>query len=332
MLQYRIRLIVSVVLVVLSVAWMATADTWHLGKDDSWQTLSPENEDKYLLAVANAKELVNKGQTKAVKAAHKKLKQDFPGITEPDLDVFIEAELLYCKGKYAKAIKRYDKLLKEYPESKLCEAALGRQFTIAKALLDGRKITVLGIFKVKSYSTGAQTMERIIDRIGLSEPDGLGIKAALAVAENYEKRKKYEQAYLMWSEISSQWQSGQIGKDALLGMARCKIATYNKQPEGKRFLYDASKLITARSYYEKFQLLYPEEAETLGIDSIIDEIDKQLALKQLSIGRYYRKIGKRQAANLYFDMVTQNWPDTEAAQTAKSMLNSCVDDRETENK
>jgi tetratricopeptide (TPR) repeat protein len=330
MLQYRIQLIVSVVLVVLSVAWMATADTWRLRKDDSWQTLSPENEDKYLLAVANTKDLVNKGRTKEVKATYNILKQDFSDVTEPDLDVFIEAELLYCKGKYAKAIKRYDKLLKEYPESMLYEAALERQFAIAKALLDGRKITVLGIFKVKSYSTGAKTMERIIDRIGLNEPDGLGIKAAVAVAENYEKRKKYEQAYLMWSEISSLWQSGQIGKDALLGMARCKSAIYNKQTEGKRYLYDASKLITARSYYEKFRLLYPEEAETLGIDSIIDEIDEQLALKQLSIGRYYRKIGKRQAANLYFDMVTQNWPDTKAAQTAKAMLNNCVDGMETE--
>jgi tetratricopeptide (TPR) repeat protein len=331
MLQYK-RLIILVALIVLSVAWMATADTWRLGDDDSRRTLSPKNEHKYLLAVANTKDLVDKGRTREGKAPHKKPKHDFPRVTKSDLDIFIEAELLYSKGKYAKAIKRYDKLLKAYPESELCEAALDRQFTMAKALLDGRKITVLGIFKVKSYSTGVQTMERIIDRVGLSEPDGLGIKAALAVVEHYEKRKKYEQAYLTWSEISSQWQSGQIGKDALLGMARCKLAIYNKQPEGKRFLFDTSNLITARSYYEKFQLLYQKEAETLGVDSIIDEIDEQLALKQLGIGRYYRKIGKRQAANLYFDMVTQNWPDTEAAQTAKAMLNSCVDDMETENK
>ena len=109
-------------------------------------------------------------------------------------------------------------------------------------------------------------------------------------------------------------------RDALLGMARNKHAVYNKPPEHKRPFYDASCLSTAKSYYVRFKLLYPKEARDIAIDGILAEIDEQLAYKQLSIGRYYHKTGNIQSANLYFDMVVNDWPDSKAAQQAKELL------------
>jgi outer membrane protein assembly factor BamD (BamD/ComL family) len=104
-------------------------------------------------------------------------------------------------------------------------------------------------------------------------------------------------------------------------MARCKYAAYyNQQAEHRRHFFDASRLTTAKSYYQKFKLLYPEDAQELSIDKIITEINEQLARKQLSIAKYYQKIGKRQAANLYCDMIIRELPDTEAAQTARKLL------------
>ena len=38
------------------------------------------------------------------------------------------------------------------------------------------------------------------------------------------------------------------------------------------------------------------------------------------IGQYYQRIGKTTAANLYFDMVVRDWPETEAAALAKQAL------------
>ena len=66
--------------VVLSAISMVSADTWHLGKDQDWKAVTAEGRDKFLLAVAETKKLVNTGQTKAASLAFDNLKKDFPEI------------------------------------------------------------------------------------------------------------------------------------------------------------------------------------------------------------------------------------------------------------
>ena len=318
MLKYRIRFIVLAMAVLLSVISAIPADTWRLEDGQDWKAVSAGDKDKFLLALAKAKNLVNTGQSKAAGKAFDALKKDFPEIAGPDLDIFIEAEMQYCKDKFIKAIRSYDKLLTEHPKSELCQAVLDRQFTIAEAYLAGRKKTVLGFIKLKGYAEGVRIMEKITDRTGLDTP--MGIEASLAVAKSYEERKKFNEAYLKWWEISLQRETGPVGRDALLGMARCKHAVYNKPPEHKRPFYDDSSLSTAKSCYERFRLLYPKDAGQIGVDEILKEIYEQLSYKQFSIGQYYQAVGNRQSANLYYDMVISNWPDSKTAEMAKETL------------
>ena len=417
MLKYRIRFIALVVAAVSAALSTASANIWRLEKGRDWKALSAQGNDKFLMTVAETKKLVNTGQTNAARQAFDKLKKDFPEIAGPDLDAFINAEMLFCKGEFIKAADTYDKLLTKYPQSKLHDAALDRQFAIATAFLGGQKKTVLGVFEVKAfsdgltimkrvsdraantpigaeaavalaqnyeetgdftrairtydkllteqpesqsrelvldrqyaiataylgghkkrvlrvikmkgYAEGVKIMEKITDRAGLDNPTGL--KAAIAVAEHYEKRKQFNEAYLKWWEISLQWQTGKTGAEALLGMARCSLAAYNNHPEHKRPFYDASNLNTAKSCYEKFKLLYPKNADEIDIDEILKEIDEQLAHKQFTIGWYYQKTDKSQAANLYFDMVISDWPGTKAAEMAKEMLTGNLVNKETKN-
>jgi outer membrane protein assembly factor BamD (BamD/ComL family) len=141
----------------------------------------------------------------------------------------------------------------------------------------------------------------------------------------------FNDAYFKWWEISLQWQTGKTGRDALLNMARCKHAAYNNHPEHKRPFYDDSNLNIAKSCYEKLKLLYPKDADEIGADNILKEINEQLAHKQFSIGLYYQRTGNKQSANLYFDMVISDWTDTKAAEMAKEMLTNNLDGKETEN-
>jgi tetratricopeptide (TPR) repeat protein len=299
-------------------AAMVWADTYRLEQGKELKPLSAE--DKYLLAVAETKKLVNAGQAGAARASFDKLKQDFPEIAGPDLDIFIEAELLFCEGKFTKAVFTYDKLLTDYPESQLREAALDRQFAIGTAFLGGEEKQLLRLFKIKGYAEGIEIMERITERAGIDSP--IGLKAATAAAKNYENRKRFDEAYLKWQEISTEWDTGQLGKDTLLNMARCKHAVYTKYPERKRPWYDDSSLLTARSYYERFKLTYPQDAEKIGVDKILKEINEQLADKQLNVAQYYQRTGNKQSANLYYQMLINdtNWQQTRAAKVAKQML------------
>jgi hypothetical protein len=318
MLKNRTRLIALAVTVALSASWIASADTWRLDAEQPWKEISAQRRAGFLLALANADRFVNSGQDEPAQASFDAIKQDFPEIAGPDLDIFSEAEIYFCKGKLAKTIRTHDKLLAEHPRSSFRDAALKRQFAIATRFLAGEKKNILGIIKLHRYAEGIGIMEKITDRTGFDTV--MGIDAALAVARNYEEREKFNEAYLKWWEISLHWQKGPVGRDALHGMARSKLAVYNRHPEHKRSLYDASCLSIAKSSYQKFGMLYPDDAVEIGAYKKVREIDEQLANKQLAVGHYYQKVGNIQAANLYFDMVVKDWANSKAADTAREML------------
>jgi len=299
------------------------ADTWRLDADQEWKEVSSERRESFLLALGNADRFVNTGQVKQAQASFDAISKDFPEIAGPDMDIFIEAEMHYCRGKLAKTIRSHDKLLTEHPRSSFRDAALRRQFAIATSFLAGKTKTVLRLIKLKRYGEGIAVMEKITDRTGFDTV--MGIDAATAVARSYEEREKFNEAYLKWWEISLHWQKGPVGRDSLLGMARTKLAVYNSHPEHRRELYDTSSLETAKSCYERFGLLYPDDAAEIGAYKTVRDIDEQLANKQLAVGRYYRKVGNTQAANLYFDMIVRDWKDSEAAESARKMLAENLD-------
>jgi len=323
--EIRIRIVIVLAVMLLSAFSAALAGIQHLDKGQDWKFLSQQSQDKYLLKVAQIKRLVDTGQCREAEKAFNQLKNDFPEIVRPDsndFDIFVEAELLRCKGRFAKAAKSYDRLLDECPDSEFYEAALDRQFRIATAFLAGEKKNVLGIFKMKAFSGGVRMMERITER---ARDDAIAKEAAVAVAESYQKRKNFEEAFYKWAEVQERWQTEPIGKDALLAKARCKHAMYIG-PE-----FDDSVLIgrpfnpesyynSAKGCYEQFKSRYPEDAKKYEIDEKLVLIEEQSALKQFKIAQYYQRTGNEMSANLYYRMVVNVWPRTNAAKRAKEML------------
>ena len=99
-----------------------------------------------------------------------------------------------------------------------------------------------------------------------------------------------------------------------------KFAVYNKNPESKKAFYDSSCLQTAQTYFEMFESSYPEYAKEIGVSETLNVIKEELAYKELSIGLFYQRTGYKQSANLYFDMVINNWPESKSAETARNML------------
>jgi len=298
----------------------AATETWVLKDGQKLEVVADAPQDPYQQVISQLKDLVREGDVGEVKEALKQYKADFPDRIGPDLELFVLGEVQYWGDRYTKALIKYEKLLKDYPGSEYAGLALQREFDMATEYLQGRKKNVLGILRLYAYEDGVEMMEKISDRAGLDEPNGVGLRAALAVAEYYEARELYSEAYLKWSEIASYWEIGPIGKRALYRMAENNLAAYNRYPPEKRPHYDASRLTTAKTYYQKFLLLYPEEAKENEVPRKIKEIDEQMAFKQYQIAQYYRRTGEPRAAHLYFDMVVQNWPGTEAATLAKVAL------------
>jgi len=296
MCKYKTQLVLLVASLQSLVAGLACAETWYLQQSGRWEQLKPESKD----AFANANRFVH-------------------------------------EGKLTKAAKNYEKFLDQAsPDSDLYMEALKRQFSIAKKFLSGHKKRVLGILEIDASAEGVKMMEQISERAPDSQ---LAVDAAAEVAMHYEKRGRldkanYELAYLKWRHIfethdhkrrlSTPYPTGELGKDALLAMARCKHLAY-RGPK-----YDASDLVgrpfsespydSAKGCYEQFRLRYPQAADSLNIAAKLEQIEQQVAQKDLYTAQYYRQSADKQSANLYYQMVIRNWPGTAAAEAADEML------------
>ena len=318
MIQCKTKIVIVLAVLLLSAFSPTRAEIRYSDKD---------GQDGFSMAVAQTKMLVDTGRCKASKKAFEQLKTDFPDITMPDsneLELFIEAEMLRCKGNFAKAARQYTRLMDQFPpESRFYGPALDRQYRIATAFMAGEKKTVLGIFKIKGYAEGIRIMDGINYRLGFDDP--IGLKAAVEVAKSYQERKKFDEAYYRWEEIREQCRSDELRKEALLAMAQCRLAVY------RGYEYDTSSLIgrplnpesyynSAKNCYEKFRQQYPDDANDFGIGQSLKEIDEKMALKQFKIGQYYQENGNNLSANLYYRMVVERWPQTEAAKMAEEML------------
>jgi len=291
----------------------AAAETWRIEKDGELRTLGEGEQDLYVQAVARIKQLVSQGQCLEADRSAEQLKKDYPEVNAADFAAFMKSEMLFCEGRFEEAAAAYEKFLTDYPKSRLYEAALDRQFAIATAYLSGRGKKVFKIFRVSSHAEGENIMNRIADRAGDSP---ISAKAAAAVAESFEKRGDFTQAYEKWSQIHARWPTGLTGRRALLGMARCKHASY-AGPD-----YDSSGLVSAGSYYEQFARRYSRRAKELEVAEKLDLISEQTAYKQFTIGRYYDENGNLQSANLYYQMVLDRWPDSTAAKMAADAVES----------
>lgn len=329
MLEYWMRYAAfAALLTVLFCSAAGAGQTWRLDQGQAWKSTATDPHERYLLALAKLKDLVRTGDSGAVKDAVAQVKDEFPQYAGPDLELFVEGELYYWKDRYSKAVVRFEKLLKNHPASEFAAPAMARQFEIAEAYFEGRKKSVLGFLKVSGYAEGVEIMEKISDRTGLDEPNSIGLKAAVMVAEHYDATEQYNEGYVKWSEIASYWDAGPIGKKALIRMAEDNLAAYNQARPQRQPLLDTSRLATAQTYFEKFAARYPSEVAQYDIPKKLKLIAEQMALKEYTVGCYYRRVGKTEAARLYFNMVTENWPKTEGAERAAQALKELAEEED----
>ena len=311
-------LIAASILLFVSVA---AADTWHLKKDQTWQPVPDDPAGRQMLAITKTKQLIAQGNTDAAQSALTQLQKDFPETAGPDLDIFLEAEILFSQAKWNKAAKKYNQLLTDHPDSWLYESTLERKYEIALAYLTGEKRTVLKVLKLSGFEEGEKMMRQIADRAGDAP---IAVRSLKTLANAQGRKGKFLDAYETWAEISSKWPTGDLAREALLSMAQTLHSAY----KGPR--YDSASLVSARSYYRNFKLRYSDFAEQYKIDEQLATIEEQLAFKQFSTGQYYERAEKIQAANLYYQQVIEGWPDSKAAEMAKQAMQMQQSDQQPE--
>ncbi|MGH2271125.1 tetratricopeptide repeat protein [Anaerohalosphaeraceae bacterium U12dextr] len=294
-------------LLILCTVCTGRAETLRLTPQGQWQNLAADPQGQHVLALAELKQKILAGDKNDALEALEKFKTDYAEYAGDDLNAYIEAETLYAKQNWSKATKQFQKFVKDWPESPFFDIANERLYSIGTAFLNGQKRQVLGILWLSAFDNGVEIMRDIADRMGTGP---MGLRALVTLAEAYEKRKMYAEAYEVWSEVADKWPTGDVGQQALLRMAQCLHAAY----KGPR--YDPTWLVSAKAYYEDYLKRYPQQAAQIKTSDTIAMIVQQQAYKNYWIAQYYDRTDHPLAANLYYQYVIDTWPESEAGYMA----------------
>jgi len=279
------------------------------GFSPAGEVIAPEE-----LALSQITHFASKGQREQLDVAIEEYEAGYPELAGADWSLFADAERKLVAGNIDKAEPLFEKVADDFPLSRYVEPAMEGMYSCGRQYLAGKKRRVLKLFKVSAYEEGEAIMRSLIERV----PDSfLAKRAYLALAESFEERREYIEAYNVWVEVSTRWPTGAEGRDSLLEMARSMHQAYL----GTR--YDATTLRSAVGYYGQFAERYPSEAERLEVDKAVKLAIEQMADKTYSIAVQYMKVQDYESAIAYFNVIKDKWPESPLAAEAEKLLTRC---------
>jgi len=228
-----------------------------------------------------------------------------------DRCIFLLSQVFFDQDNRIKSFFYCDELMDEYPESRLFQAALQRQFQIASDYLNGYKDRFLGLRVLDMGSEAVQMMWRIQQR---SPGSPLAEKGLRATADYYYYDSDYELAEDAYNAyIQNYPNSDQIPLVKL-------HAAFSSLAQFRGVKFDASNLIDARAQLVVIQKEYPELAAEENVQTVIDQIDSAFAKKLLDRGDFYQRTHERRGAVYEYRFLAQTYPLSPEAESARTNL------------
>jgi outer membrane protein assembly factor BamD (BamD/ComL family) len=271
--------------------------------------------------LGQAKELIaQKKFSKAEKLLKKHIKslEDQPQNSDRRAAMLLYGDVAFKQGQYYKANDRYQRVINEYPQTEEWAWAIRHDLDIARAWLDGKKRRLWGIFQVGATDEALDILsqiEQLAPRMTIAE-------AALRMsADYYYHTGQFELAELKYRRLLEEYKSKPAGqatttraKYALLRRAYSSMAMF------PGIAFDITSLIEASDLFKDYLGLYPGDAGSEEIVSLLRDIESKRAQKEYRIGEFYVRIHRPGAAAYYFKYVTNTWPDTLWGEKARTDL------------
>lgn len=228
-----------------------------------------------------------------------------------DRCIFLLADVFYQQDNRVKSFFYCDELMDEYPESKLFQPALQKQFDIAHDYLTGYEDKFLGMRILDMGTEGVQMMWRIQQRSPGSPLAQQGLKATADYYFNDADYDLAEDAYNAY--VKSYPRSEDIPRTKLR-------AAFSSLAQFRGTKFDATNIIDARAQLMVIQKEYPDLAAEENVQTVLDQIDSAFAKKLLQLGDFYERTHEPAGATYEYRFLVQTYPNFPEAAEARDRL------------
>ncbi len=268
-----------------------------------------------------ARSTLARGEYKTARKMFKQWFKDFPESNRWQEALFYAADTEYSAenakprdGDLMKAYRWYEELIEGWAGTELANRAMRRELLIAEMFLfKKRKQRVWGgVLWLSATDEALIMLDRIIDEWA---PNTDIAERALRIKADYHfNAGEFEEAELAYARLARDYPRGQYHRVAMRRSGESALARF----PGVEF--DDADLLEAEVYFQDFLRRYPTYAADAQVPQTLARIKESRAQKDYTIGRYYERIGKIDAAAYYFRVILEKWPATTWAVKANQRL------------
>ena len=227
--------------------------------------------------------------------------------------LFYEGESYFFDNRYVQANRAFEKLIGHYSGTRYLDKAEARRFSIAQYWLELGRQAKSPLAKVKmgdpqrpAYNLASES-RRILHRIRLDDPSGkLADDATMALGNAYFEAKMYQDAADTYEDLRQTYPGSPHQFHAHLFELKSRMNSYYGTS------YDQEPLVKADALLKKIVQQFPNEADSereyLGTEATT--VRTMLAQRDFSLGEYYENRGENLAAQMMYQEVAENFPDT----------------------
>ncbi|MCD6404268.1 MAG: outer membrane protein assembly factor BamD [Planctomycetes bacterium] len=221
------------------------------------------------------------------------------------------AECLLGKKDYRGALAGFGAFARDYPGSRHLSRAMEGQLEIARALLSGEKIRLFALRIWPAYWLG----EKAVDKIASARPLSIyARKAQMVLARSYFRRRLYIEAAATYRQAVELFPNGPHIAEALLGLSR----SYIEDTAGPG--YNPLPYYGSTSVARDLLRTYPASPEAKAALDVETKAAIGLSRHYFAIAKWYLKMGKTNAAVVYFGKVSKEYPQTRCGKRAKVLV------------
>lgn len=278
-----------------------------------WINIKRQPKETAALQFQYAEELLVEGEAAKAVIEYEKVLRYYPESNYCDLAQYSIGRALDAGGDYEDAVEAYQKVIDEYPNTRLFSNVLGKQRKIADRFFQRgvdreEKFTLI---RGSNFDKAIKTYRQVIDNQPFTD---FSAEAQYRIGLSYFKMELYEEAAAEFQKLLDHYPESEWTAEAAFGTADCKYC------QSLPYEYDTTATEDAIGKFNYFLRSYPGSSRADEARERLRVLREAAAEHEFQIAMYYHRNMKYESASLYFDSIVREYPETQWAKKAGERL------------
>lgn len=296
------------------VAGVASAQWTWTPQTGRWINLKRLPKETAELQVEYARSLLVQGELKKALRETDKFQQYYADSDVSDENQFLRGEIRLAMGDYVDAAKEFQQVISAYPDTDLFDETIAKQYEIGDQLYEkGQKLQGkrFRLFKGRPLKRAAEVYSMVVENAPFTSA---AAEAQYKIGLCHYAREEYLEAAFEYRRVIEDYPASDWVDEASYGLAMCYYE--RSLPPA----YDQTPSQLAIDSIDDFIARYPQDERVAQLQEYRGEMVETIAQHQLDIARFHERRREFESAYIYYELVVEQYPETEAATIAQGWL------------